>query len=147
MVYNGFMIFLVKYFLPILLTYKPQQRTFEFFLHPIILVPISAFIIFLILAVALRASDGRLVVESPALFLGSSLAALRTLHLRLNERWEYALALGIGVVVVQLGAALHYLPLTPIRFGLALLAPAYALTILAISLVMSCSGIIWPGRR
>ena len=45
--------------------------------------------------------------------------ALRTLHLRLNERWEYAWAAGIGLVAMQLGAALHYLPLTPVRFGLA----------------------------
>jgi hypothetical protein len=33
-----------------------------------------------------------------------------------------------------LGAALHYMPLTPVRFGLALLGLAYALTILAVSL-------------
>jgi hypothetical protein len=41
---------------------------------------------------------------------------------------------GIGLVAAQLAAALHYLPLTPVQFGLALLAPLYALTILAVSL-------------
>ena len=95
---------------------------------------VLAFVIFLILAVVLKAANVRLVVLAPALFLAGGLAALRTLHLRLNERWEFAWAGGIGLIVTQLGAALHYLPLTPVRFGLALLAPLYALTVLAVSL-------------
>jgi len=95
---------------------------------------VLAFVIFLVLAVALNAANARLIMVVPALFLAGGLAALRTLHLRLNERWEYAWAVGIGLVAAQLGAALHYLPLTPVRFGLALLAPIYALTVLAVSL-------------
>jgi len=95
---------------------------------------VLAFVIFLILAVALKAANARLIFLVPALFLAGGLAALRSLHLRLNERWEASWAVGIGLVVVQLGAALHYLPLTPVRFGLALLAPLYALTILAVNL-------------
>jgi hypothetical protein len=94
-----------------------------------------AFAIFLVLAGALKASNGRLFLVAPALFGGSFLAALRTLHLRLNERWELAWAIGIGLVGMQLGAALHYWPLTPVRFGLALLAPVYALTLLAVAVV------------
>ena len=96
---------------------------------------VLAFIIFLILAVALKASSARLYLVAPALFLGSGLVALRTLHLRLNERWEVTWALGIGLVTIQLGAALYYMPLTPVRFGLGLLSPVYALTSLAVSLV------------
>ena len=95
---------------------------------------VLAFVIFLILAVALKASNSRLVLVAPALFVSAGLAALRTLHLRLNERWEYTWAFGIAVVIAQLGAALHYMPLTPVRFGLALLGPVYALTMLAVSL-------------
>jgi hypothetical protein len=95
---------------------------------------VLAFVIFLILAVALKAANARLIMVVPALFMAGGLAALRTLHLRLNERWEYAWAVGIGLVAAQLGAALHYLPLTPVRFGLALLAPLYGLTMLAVSL-------------
>ncbi len=95
---------------------------------------VLAFVIFLILAVALKAANARLVMVIPALFLAGGLAALRTLHLRLNESWEIAWAVGIGLVAAQLGAALHYLPITPVRFGLALLAPLYALTVLAVSL-------------
>jgi hypothetical protein len=103
---------------------------------------VIAFVIFLILAVALKAVNARLVLVIPALFLTGGLAALRTLHLHLNERWEYAWAVGIGLVAAQLGAALHYLPLTPVHFGLALLAPLYALTVLAVSLAEG-----YPFRR
>jgi hypothetical protein len=96
---------------------------------------VLAFVIFLILAVALKASNVRLYLVAPALFLGGGLVAMRTLHLRLNERWETSWALGIAVVTVQLGAALYYLPLTPVRFGLGLLGPLYALTSLAVNLI------------
>ena len=95
---------------------------------------VLAFIIFLILAVALKATNVRLFLLAPALFVGGGLVALRTLHLRLNERWELTWAIGIGLVTIQLGAALYYMPLTPVRFGLGLLGPVYALTSLAISL-------------
>jgi hypothetical protein len=95
---------------------------------------VLAFVIFLILAIALKASNVRLFLVAPALFLGSGLVALRTLHLRLNERWEATWAFGIAVVTIQVGAALYYMPLTPVRFGLGLLGPVYALTSLAVSL-------------
>ena len=95
---------------------------------------VLAFIIFLILAVALKATNVRLFLLAPALFVGGGLVALRTLHLRLNERWELTWAIGIGLVIIQLGAALYYMPLTPVRFGLGLLGPLYALTSLAVSL-------------
>lgn len=94
-----------------------------------------AFVIFLVLAVALKASNARLILVAPALFFGSGLTALRTLHLRLNERWEYAWAIGIAVVSTQFGAALHYLPLTPVHFGLALLGPIYGLTVMSVRLI------------
>ncbi|HVM73065.1 MAG TPA: hypothetical protein VMT91_14980 [Anaerolineales bacterium] len=95
---------------------------------------VLAFIIFLILAIALKASNARLLLVAPALFLGAGLTALRTLHLRLNERWETPWAFGIAIIIVQLGAALYYMPLTPVRFGLALIGPLYALTALAVGL-------------
>jgi hypothetical protein len=95
---------------------------------------VLGFVIFLILAVTLKAASVRLIFLVPAVFLAGGLAALRTLHLRLNERWEFGWAVGIGLVAAQLSAAMHYLPLTPVRFGLVLLAPIYAVTVLAVSL-------------
>ncbi|HBG75105.1 MAG: hypothetical protein A2X25_14525 [Chloroflexi bacterium GWB2_49_20] len=89
----------------------------------------------LILAVALRSTGARLVLLSVALFITSGLASLRVLHLRLNERWEFGWAIGIALIATQLGAALHYWPLTPVQYGLALLGPVYALTSLAVSLI------------
>jgi len=104
--------------------------------YPIATAALTAlsFAIYLILAVTLRSVGARLLLLLPALFLVGGLAALRTLHLRLNERWEFGWALGIALVGAQLAAALHYWPLTPVRFGLVLLGPAYALTGLAASL-------------
>ena len=94
-----------------------------------------SFTLYLILAVALRSAGVRLFLLVPALFLAAGLVALRTLHLRLGERWEFGWAVGIALVGVQLGAALHYWPISPVRYGLALLGPAYALTGLAVSLM------------
>jgi hypothetical protein len=96
---------------------------------------VLALVMFLILAVALRAGEARLFLLAPTLFLGGGLVALRTLHLRLNEQWVLAWAAGLGLIVMQLGAALHYWPLTPVRFGLLLLGPLYALTTLSVNLI------------
>lgn len=95
---------------------------------------VLAFALYLILAVALRASGTSWLFLVLALFLAGGLAALRTLHLRLNERWEFAWALVIALVGMQLAAGLYFWPLTPIRFGLILLGPVYALTGLAVNL-------------
>ncbi len=95
---------------------------------------VLAFALYLILAVALRASGARLFFLVLALFLAGGLVALRTLHLRLNERWEFAWTLVIALVSMQLAAGLYFWPLTPIRFGLILLGPVYGLTGLAAAL-------------
>jgi len=89
----------------------------------------------LILAVALRSNGLRLVLLSPTIFITSGLASLRVMHLRLNENWEFGWAIGIALITTQLGTALHYWPLTPVQFGLAVLAPVYALTSLAVNLI------------
>jgi hypothetical protein len=105
--------------------------------YPLAMAGLTAisFTLYLILATALRAGDVRLFIVVPALFIASGLSALRNLHLRLSGRWEFGWAGGIALISAQIGAALHYWPLTPLQFGLALLGPAYALTILASILV------------
>ncbi len=93
-----------------------------------------SFALFLILTFALHYASARLVLMSLAVFLASGMVTLRALHLRLAGRWEFAWASAIGLICTQFAAALHYWPLTPLQFGLALLAPLYALTGLAINL-------------
>lgn len=101
-----------------------------------------SYTLFFVLAVALRYSGIRLYILAPALFIAAALACLRILHLRLTGRWEYAWALGIGFVCVQLASGLHYWPLSPIQFGLMLIGSLYALTNLGINLLEN-----QPARR
>lgn len=93
-----------------------------------------AYTLFFILSVALRASEIRLFLITPALFLAAAIASLRILSLRLSGTWEYAWSVGIGLVCIQLAAGLYYWPLSPIRFGLLLLGPLYGLVNIAINL-------------
>jgi len=86
------------------------------------------FAIYLILVTYLRASGARLFYMLPAVGAVTWLVSLRSLNLRLHGVWTVYEALIIALVVSQLAAALHYWPLAPIRFGLVLLGPAYALT-------------------
>lgn len=93
-----------------------------------------SFALFLTMASGLSYISARLVLIILAIFLASTMVSLRALHLRLAERWEFAWAAGIGLVCTQFAMGLHYWPLGPIQFGLALLGPLYALTGLAINL-------------
>jgi hypothetical protein len=92
------------------------------------------FALFLLIAIALRTVGVRLLVLLPVLFLSAWLATLRMLHLRLGGRWEFGWATGTALALVQFAAAMHYWPLTPLRFGLVVLAPAYALAAVAANL-------------
>ncbi len=87
-----------------------------------------SFALYLILAAALQFSEIRLFLLFPALFLAGGLVSLRTLNLRLQGKWAYTYAGIVALVTGELAAALHYLPLSPVAFGLVLLGPAYSLT-------------------
>jgi hypothetical protein len=93
-----------------------------------------AYALFLILATSLRFSGVRMFLLVPAIFIVAGLISLRILHLDGVDRWDFPWAIGIGIICAQVGAGLHYWPLTPIQFGLALTGPLYALTMLSISL-------------
>lgn len=93
-----------------------------------------SYTLFLLFVIALRLGGARLFLVVPAVLIASGLVALRTLHLRLSERWEYPWALAIGLVCAQIAASLHYWPLSSLQFGLAALGPLYALTTLAVAL-------------
>lgn len=93
-----------------------------------------AYTLFFILAVALRASEVRLYLILPGLFIAASLMSLRILHLRLSGSWEYFWAAGIGLISIQVAAGFYYWPLSPIQFGLILIGPLYGLVSLAANL-------------
>ncbi len=86
-----------------------------------------AFVLYLILAIVLRSAGLRLFWTLPALMLAAWLVSLRTFLLRLHGQWKPLEAVMIALIIGQITAALHYWPLSPIAFGLAVLGPAYAL--------------------
>lgn len=90
-----------------------------------------SYTLFLLFVISLRLGAARLFLIVPAVFVAAGLASLRTLHLRLGERWDYPWAFGIGFACAQIAAGLHYWPLSSLQFGLAVLGPLYALTTLA----------------
>ena len=87
-----------------------------------------SFALFLILAITLRASEIRLIFLVPTIIIASFLTTLRTLNLRLQNKWLYLHSAVIAFAIAQLGAAINYLNIGPVSFGLVLLGPAYALT-------------------
>jgi hypothetical protein len=87
-----------------------------------------SFALFLTLVIMLRITATRLLMILPVVFLASGLVSLRTLHLRIHAEWQYTSALVIALIITQLAAALHYWPISPVAYGLTLLAPAYSLT-------------------
>jgi hypothetical protein len=90
-----------------------------------------SYALFLLFVISLRLGAARLFLVVPAVFLAAGFVSLRTLHLRLGERWDYPWAFGIGLICAQIAAGLHYWPLSSLQFGLVVLAPLYALTTLA----------------
>ncbi len=96
-----------------------------------------AYALFLILATSLRFSGVRMFVMTPALFIFAGLISLRILYLDGTNHWDFPWAVGIGIVCAQIGAGLHYWPLTPLQFGLAITGPLYGLTMLSLSIAES----------
>jgi len=94
-----------------------------------------AYALFLILITSLRFSGMRMFLLIPIIFITAALICVRILHLDGTDRWDFPWAIGIGIVCAQIGAGLHYWPLTTIQFGLALTGPLYALTILSVNLM------------
>lgn len=90
-----------------------------------------SYALFFILVISLRFANLRLFLLLPMLLLAAGLISLRILYLDGTDRWDFPWAFGIGIISVQLGAGLHYWPLTPIQYGLALTGPLYALTTLS----------------
>lgn len=93
-----------------------------------------AYALFLILVTSLRYSGARMILIIPLIFLVAGLIGLRILHLDGEDRWDFPWAIGIGLICAQIGAGLHYWPLSPVQFGVALTGPLYALTMFSASI-------------
>lgn len=90
-----------------------------------------SFGLYLILAIGARAAGLRLYEILATLVPTMGLLSLRALFLRLNGRWCVTWAVGIALFIGQLAIGLHYFPVSPLRFALLLVGPAYAVTSLA----------------
>lgn len=101
--------------------------------HPLASLVLTAlsFALYLILSISLWSSGLRLYLLLPALVLAAALVSLRTLYLRTGGRWLVIWSAGIALMVGQIATGFHYWPLSPVRFGLLILGPTYALTSLA----------------
>jgi hypothetical protein len=106
-----------------------------------------SFAAYLLLAIALRAAETRLYLLLPALAFTASVVSLRTWHLRLGGEWFWIEASLVLVIVGQVAAALHYWPLSPVSYGLAVLGPAYAMTNLVTNMAQGATfrqALAWP---
>lgn len=86
-----------------------------------------AFAVYFALVVSIYTAHLRLFLFLPILLTGAWLVSLRTLSLRLGDFWPIWESLTIVTVTAQLAAVFHYMPLSPINFGLLLLGPLYGL--------------------
>ncbi|HPH94393.1 MAG TPA: hypothetical protein PKW33_00865 [Anaerolineaceae bacterium] len=98
--------------------------------YPAAIVGLTAisFALFLFLAVSVHSVGLRLYLTLPTLELAVGLISLRTLYLRLGGQWRFTWTGVIMLIMAQIITALHYWPLSPARYGLFILAPAYAFT-------------------
>lgn len=94
-----------------------------------------AFVLYLVLLIAMRAQATRLVALIPTLSIAIGLVSLRVLHLRFYGEWAWKPTLVIMLLIGEIAAALHYLPLSPIAFSLILLGLAYASVSLASNII------------
>jgi hypothetical protein len=104
--------------------------------YPLALMVLSgaSYSLLLILSIALRTAGLRLyllLLLLPAIY---AFFSLRILNFRLGGRWRLEWSAVITLVITQILIALYYWPLSPAKFGLMLLGPAYAMIGIAASL-------------
>jgi len=96
---------------------------------PLALMVLSAvsFGLFLIISIAVRAANLRLYLTAAILPIVYAFFSLRVLQLRFGGIWPVKWTAVIALTITQFTIGLYYWPLSPVRFGLLLLGPAYAL--------------------
>jgi hypothetical protein len=101
----------------------------EDYRRPLAVTLLSAlsYAMFLALIVSLRSSNLRLVMTLPAVALSSGALSFRVFFLQNPGQVRFPEAVASIIVVTQLTAPLHYLPVSPLSFGLILLGALYAI--------------------
>jgi hypothetical protein len=104
--------------------------------YPLALMVLSgaSYSLLLILSIALRTAGLRLLLLLLLLPAIYAFFSLRILNFRLGGRWRFEWSAVITLVITQILIALYYWPLSPVKFGLMLLGPAYAMIGIAASL-------------
>lgn len=97
--------------------------------HPLATVGLTglSFVLFFLLAVGVFSANFRLYIRLPLLALGAIITISRSLQLRVGH-WYPVWAVINTIVVSEVVVGFHYLPLSPLQFGLMLVGIAYALT-------------------
>ena len=90
-----------------------------------------SFTLFLIIVASLSGAGLRLYIILAAIMPVVFLISARSLYLRLRGIWHLGWAAGITIIITQLAAALFYLPLLPLQFGLLILGLLYGLITIA----------------
>jgi hypothetical protein len=89
---------------------------------------IVAYALLFLLATILSANQLRLYLLVPTLTIVTALISLRILNLRLRGQWAFVATGIITLIVIEIAAAIHYLPLSPVAYGLSVMGTAYSLT-------------------
>jgi len=105
-------------------------------LFPIALMLLTAisFGLFLTTVIAVRAANMRLFLTAGIISVVYAFFGIRVLQLRLGGSWPVKWTTLIALAVMQIAIALYYWPFSPIRYGLLVLGPAYALIGIASSI-------------
>lgn len=88
---------------------------------------VVSYAILLILAITFHNLGTRLILVIPTIFVVSYLICIRNFNLRLHLLKTNLESLAVTLITCQITAALHYWPLSPLGFGLAILGPIYAI--------------------
>ena len=86
-----------------------------------------SFMLYIIFVISLRTIGVRLLFFLPSVAFSSGLVAMRVINLRLYGRWLFPQTVAITLVVAQIAAASHYLPISPISYGLIMFGLLYSL--------------------
>jgi hypothetical protein len=88
--------------------------------------------IFFTLCVALRGAGLRLYLLLPVLFITAGMVSWRVLNLRSVLQKQFHWTVATTFLITQAAIGLHYLPITPIQFGLCLTGLCYGVISFAI---------------